>query len=113
MTLMSFCEQINMTRQGFQAAIENETVSARVIRKMSEILDKPVNFFFENSVKSYDPLVSSTGTSEPKTSYSKQEYPELLRTVDRLSKMLGKRDAEIEELRNELMSLKKGSKEIQ
>ena len=54
-TYKFFLEQIGMTRQGFEPAIINETVSAKVLMKMSEVLDVPVSYFFDEG----EPVSSS------------------------------------------------------
>ena len=52
-TLKFFLERIGMTRQGFEPAIVNDTVSAKVLMKMSEVLGVPVSLFFcENETAS-------------------------------------------------------------
>jgi len=48
-TLNRFSEKIGITRQGLVPAIENETVSARVLMKMSEALGVPVSSFFDET----------------------------------------------------------------
>ena len=47
--LNAFCVKIGMTPQGFEPAIVNETVSARVLKKMSDVLHVPVSFFFSET----------------------------------------------------------------
>ena len=62
-TLKFFCDKIGMTRQGLEHAIVNETVSAKVLAKMSEVLDIPVSVFFENN-----PTISISNVSDVKYS---------------------------------------------
>jgi transcriptional regulator with XRE-family HTH domain len=50
-TLKYFAEKVGITRQGIEASIENGTVSAKVLEKMSDVLDVPVSFFFEEDAK--------------------------------------------------------------
>jgi len=49
LTLKFFVEKIGMTRQGFEPSIINDTVSAKVLLKMSEVLNVPVSHFFNES----------------------------------------------------------------
>ena len=46
-TFKRFCDKIGMTPQGFEPAINKETVPLRVLRKMSETLDIPISRFFD------------------------------------------------------------------
>ena len=49
LTFKRFCDKIGMTPQGFEPAIEKETVPARVLKKMSEVLNVPVSYFFDET----------------------------------------------------------------
>ena len=57
----AFCSKIGMTRQGVESAMVNETVSARVLKKMSEVLHVPVSFFFNETEKEEHLLKSKSG----------------------------------------------------
>ena len=55
LTLKFFVEKIGMTRQGFEPAIVNDTVSAKVLAKMSDVLSVPVSHFFDDSQEIHIP----------------------------------------------------------
>ena len=47
--LKAFCEKIGITPQGLEPAIVKETLPVRVLKKMSEALNVPVSFFFNET----------------------------------------------------------------
>ena len=54
-TFKFFCDKIGMSPQGFEPAIQKKTVAARVLIKMSEILEIPVSSFFDEIEPVHDP----------------------------------------------------------
>ncbi len=48
-TIKEFSEAIGMSDAGFHKAVREESFNMKTIQKMSEVLKKPVNYFFDDN----------------------------------------------------------------
>ena len=80
-----FCRQINLTEQGFYQMIRNESMKIDVLERISEALDVPVSYWFDE--KDYIP-VENTDTSQIKV--EKKEEPISSKHIDAVTNELNK-----------------------
>ena len=63
-TLKEFCRKIDITEQGLYQMIRNQSMKVDVLERISEILDVPVSFWFDDNDEQQDKKRSARSLNE-------------------------------------------------
>lgn len=74
-TLSDLAKHIEMTEAGFYKMLSTDSIKVKTLKKVSEVLKQPVNYFFDDhsSGSSYQTTPPSLNLAEPPAEYSSEK----------------------------------------
>ena len=74
-TLSDLAKHIEMTEAGFYKMLSTDSIKVKTLKKVSEVLKQPVNYFFDDhsSGSSYQTTPSSLNLAEPPAEYGSEK----------------------------------------
>lgn len=101
-TLADLAKQIEMTEAGFYKMLSTDSIKVKTLKKIAEVLQKPMVYFIENNPKKpamYQTNSYEAAFAEPQTVYPKEKEG-LLKQIGLLESQIKDKEKIIELLSN-------------